>query len=162
MKKFCKKKLLSRIKNLKGFSFHIVGIACLAWFLIRVIPAPHRSLYPCQQISIPIALGYIAFWGTLFHGLSLWIRRVRFKTAAILPTIIVIFVITFTISGMVFAENYFNIDSKSDPWNPSPKEPIGTPFGINPGRVVWIWNPDATEENLDGFLILEILQICLL
>ena len=151
MKKICKKKFLSRIKNLKGFSFHIIGIACLVWFLIRVIPAPQRSQYPCQQISIPIALGYIAFWGTLFHGLSLWIRRVRFKTAAILPTIIVIFVITFTISGMVFAENYLNIDSKLDPWNPTPKEPIGTPFGMNPGRVVWIWNPDATEENLDGF-----------
>ena len=64
MKKICKRELLIKIKNLKGIWFHIVGIACLFWFLIRVIPAPHRSQYPCQQISIPIALGYIAwvFW----------------------------------------------------------------------------------------------------
>jgi len=151
MKKNLKKKFLCRIKNLKGLSFHLLGIACLIWFLIRVIPAPHRSQYPCQQISIPIALGYIAFWGTLFHGLSIWIKKVRFKTTSILPTIIVIFVITFTISGMVFAENYLNTDSETTPWNPTPKDPIGIPIGINPGRVVWIWDPDVTEENLNGY-----------
>ncbi len=26
-------------------------------------------------------------------------------------------------------------------------QPFGTPVGINPGRVVWAWNPDATNEN---------------
>ena len=151
MKKVCKKKHLERIKNLRGLWFHIVGIACLIWFLIRVVPAPHRSQYPCQQISIPIALGYVAFWGALFSGLFAWIRKVRFKTAAVVPTILAIFVIAFTISGMVFGDNYFNIGSESNPWNPIPKEHIGTPVGINLGRVVWIWDPDATEENLNGF-----------
>jgi len=81
MKKVCKKKLLIKIKNLRGIWFHIVGIACLFWFLIRVVPAPHRSQYPCQQISIPIALGYIAFWSVLFHGLLRWIRKVKLKTS---------------------------------------------------------------------------------
>ncbi len=28
-----------------------------------------------------------------------------------------------------------------------PNQPFGTPMGINPGRVVWVWNPDATNEN---------------
>ena len=151
MKKSCKKKHLERIKNLKGLWFHIVGIACLIWFLIRVAPAPHRSQYPCQQISIPIALGYVAFWGALFSGLFTWIRKVRFKTAAVVPTILTIFVIAFTISGMVFAGNYLDISHESDPWDPIPNDPIGTPVGTNPGRVVWVWNPDATEENLNGF-----------
>jgi len=151
MKKSCEKKHFMKIKNLKGVCFHLVGIACLIWFLIRVIPAPHRSQYPCQQISIFIALGYIAFWGALFSGLFIWIRKVKFKTAAVLPALLTIFIIAFTISGMVFAGNYFDISSKSNPWNPTPNDPIGNPIGINPGRVVWIWNPDATEENLDGF-----------
>jgi len=31
--------------------------------------------------------------------------------------------------------------------NDGPNQPVGTPAGINPGRVVWIWNPDATNEN---------------
>jgi hypothetical protein len=28
-----------------------------------------------------------------------------------------------------------------------PNQPFGNPLGVNPGRVVWIWNPDATNEN---------------
>jgi hypothetical protein len=30
---------------------------------------------------------------------------------------------------------------------PEPNQPIGTAKGIFPGRVVWVWNPDATNEN---------------
>lgn len=151
MKKICKKKLLMKIKNLKGIWFHIMGIACLTWFLIRVIPAPHRSQYPCQQISIPIALGYIAFWSVLFHGLLRWIQKVKLRTSAVLPAISVVFIIIFTVTGMVFADNYFNYGASSEPWDPIPKDPIGTPQGVNPGRVVWIWNPNATESNLNGY-----------
>ena len=29
----------------------------------------------------------------------------------------------------------------------SPNQPFGRALGINPGRVVWSWNPDATNEN---------------
>lgn len=28
-----------------------------------------------------------------------------------------------------------------------PNKPVGTPVGIKPGRVIWAWNPDATNEN---------------
>ena len=28
-----------------------------------------------------------------------------------------------------------------------PNRPFGTPMGIFPGRVVWAWNPEATNEN---------------
>jgi hypothetical protein len=28
-----------------------------------------------------------------------------------------------------------------------PNQPIGRALGVNPGRVVWIWNPEATNEN---------------
>ena len=28
-----------------------------------------------------------------------------------------------------------------------PNQPFGTGMGINPGRVVWVWNPEATNEN---------------
>jgi hypothetical protein len=36
-------------------------------------------------------------------------------------------------------------------WEPIPNEPIGTPRGANPGRVVWVWDPEATESNLQGY-----------
>ena len=28
-----------------------------------------------------------------------------------------------------------------------PNQPFGKAQGVNPGRVVWIWNPEATNEN---------------
>ena len=32
-----------------------------------------------------------------------------------------------------------------DPYGPN--NPVGQPKGIFPGRVVWAWNPEATNEN---------------
>ena len=150
MKHICKKKLLDKLTKLKGIWFHIVGIACLIWFLIRVVPAPYRSQYPCQQVSIPIALGYIGFWSAIFCGLSQWMRKVKFKTTALAPAILVIFILIFSVSGMVFAGNYIN-NASLEEWIPIPNEPIGTPQGVNLGRVVWVWDPDATESDLQGF-----------
>jgi hypothetical protein len=151
MKKICRKKLFLKLKNLKGFWFHIVGFACLFWFLVRVVPAPHRSQYPCQQIAIPIALAYIAFWTALLHGLGIWLRKARFRTSAVLPSIIVVLIMVGSISAMVFAEINFGNEDNFEPWTPIPNQPIGTPRGANAGRVVWVWNPDATESDLIGY-----------
>lgn len=145
MRIICRQKLYSKIKTLKGFWFHIIGLVCLIWFIIRVTPAPHRSQYPCQQVVIPIALGYITFWSVLLHGLKIWIIKAKIRTTALIPAVLVVFILMFSVSGAVFAINSNNVDDLD--WNPIPKEPIGTPLGLNPGRVVWIWNPEATESN---------------
>ena len=71
MKNSCHKKtVLNKVSKYKGILFHIVGIGCIIWFLIRVIPKPDRIRYPCQQMSITVALTYIAFWAALFTGLQ--------------------------------------------------------------------------------------------
>ena len=101
----CKKRIFNKLKDLKGLWFHIVGIACLIWFIVRVIPAPHRSQYPCQQISLSIALGYITFWSIIFYGLRLWIKRVKTNTFTIIPSIAVVFLLVFSLSGMVDSYN---------------------------------------------------------
>jgi hypothetical protein len=54
------------------------------------------------------------------------------------------------ISGVGFTVNFL-VSQPVQSWNPIPKEPIGTPQGANPGRLVWVWNPDATEEELTGY-----------
>jgi len=147
-----KMKLFCKIANPHSLMFHIAGIACLVWFIARVLPKPDRIYYPCQQISMTVATSYIIFWGiiwtALFHGLAIWVRRAKTKTTAVLPAILVSFVLIFSVSSGVFANN----DEKSiGSWEPIPNEPIGTPRGVNPGRVVWVWNPNATESNLRGF-----------
>lgn len=150
-----KKKILNNMMNSRGLLFHIAGITCIVWFLVRVVPKPDRIIYPCQQISKSIALGYIAFWsilwGSLFFGLGLWIKRVKLKTTAFLPVILVAFVLIFSITSNIYADIYINEKEEIEIWEPIPNQPIGTPRGINPGRVVWVWDPDATREELTGF-----------
>ncbi len=150
-----KPNLLLKLSSHQGILFHLAGIAAIIWFLVRVLPRPDRIRYPCQQMSVSVAIGYIAFWSLLwsaiFHGLGLWIRRVKYKTAAIAPVILVAFVLIFSITSNVYAVNKTTDEYPLTPWEPIPNEPIGTPRGVNPGRVVWVWDSDATEENLNGY-----------
>jgi hypothetical protein len=147
-----KKILLDKFTNRKGIVFHLIGLGCLFWFLIRVVPAPHRSQYPCQQVSIPIAMAYLAFWTGLFIGLTQWIRKVKIKAAAVAPAFVIVSLISCAIGGMVFAGSLNeNTPVSLESWNPIPNQPIGSPQGLNPGRVVWVWNPDATPSDLNGY-----------
>jgi len=76
---------------------------------------------------------------------------VKYKTSAFAPVMLVAFVLVFSITSNVYAVNKTNDKDIPSEWEPIPNEPIGTPRGVNPGRVVWVWNPDATEEDLLGF-----------
>ena len=150
-----KMNLLLKSTNPSSIIFHITGIICIIWFLIRVLPKPDRIKYPCQQMSISVALGYITFWtilwSAIFHGLSRWMKKVKYNITKFVPVILVIFLLIFSISSNVFADTNYNEEEKLIIWDPIPKEPIGTPSGVNHGRVVWVWNPDATEKELTGF-----------
>ena len=54
-------------------------------------------------------------------------------------------------SSVSFARFTYTGSLSYDEWDPSPKQPIGVPTGLYPGRVVWIWDQNATEKHLDGF-----------
>ena len=43
-----------------------------------------------------------------------------------------------------------NISCKTGP-DDGPNQPMGKGVGINPGRVIWAWNPKATNENCTDF-----------
>ena len=139
------------MSNPKGILFHFLGFACIIWFLVRVLPKPDRVRYPCQQFSMTVAFGYIAFWSILFQGLILWLRRVKLRAVAIVPVIIVTSIVLLAASGSIFSNSNFGVDNASTPWNSVPNDPIGTPKGINPGRVVWVWDKNATEKTLNGY-----------
>lgn len=157
MRTFHKNKpnLLIKLLNYQGLLFHLAGIVAIIWFLFRVLPRPDRIRYPCQQMSVSIALGYIAFWSLLwsaiFHGIGLWIKKVKYKTSAFAPVILVAFVLIFSITSNVYGVNKTDDEYKIIRWDPIPKEPIGTPYGYNPGRVVWTWNQNATEKELISY-----------
>jgi hypothetical protein len=141
--------LLSKLSSYQGIWFHLAGIVAIIWFLVRVVPAPHRIRYPCQQVSISIASGYIAFWSILFSGLGLWLKNKKKVFAKATPILMVSSLIVFSVSAVVLANND---DNESYPaWDPISNEPIGTGLGLNPGRVVWVWNPNATEKYIQGY-----------
>jgi hypothetical protein len=151
METHCHHGFFHRMKHAKGIWFHIAGIIALFWFLFRVVPAPHRSQYPCQQVAIPIAFGYIAFWTALLSGYLVWMHHFKSKTIAFAPAVLMAFILLFSISGPGFAGPFHSATIVYDPWTPIPKEPMGVPKGMNPGRVVWVWDPYATEKQLDGY-----------
>jgi hypothetical protein len=147
-----KSSLWDHLHGWKGIWFHVAGVIAILWFLIRVVPKPQRAQYPCQQVALSISLGYIAFWGVLFTGLVIWMRHAKTRFTKTVPTLLAGFVVVFTITGAVFATNYFQAPQPAaTAWDPIPKQPMGNGTGYNPGRVVWMWNPNATEKNLTGY-----------
>ena len=52
------------------WSFPIIGLGALIWYLVRVIPKPSRAAYPCQQVGAPIALGGLFYFVSLFGLVS--------------------------------------------------------------------------------------------
>jgi hypothetical protein len=147
-----KSRIWEKMRGWKGIWFHLAGIIAITWFLIRVVPKPQRATYPCQQVAMSISLGYIAFWSILFTGLVVWLRHAKTKVAQTIPTLLASFVVVFTITGAVFATNSFlGEQPAATSWEPIPKDPMGAGTGVNPGRVVWVWNPNATEKTLSGY-----------
>lgn len=145
--------MITKNSKLKKFllknAFPIFGFGALIWFLIRVIPKPSRAYYPCMRIAAPMASSFV-LW---ILGLSATIisfkkAKIDFKNSSYLTSLIFIlltFVFTFiTISNsniQSYAKNNYFIE------NLTPNFVIGEAKGILPGRVVWVWNPDATNEN---------------
>src|ERR1035441_2233073 len=73
--------------------FPVIGLAALAWFLIRVLPKPSRAAYPCQQASAPLAAGFVAWLAglaapaILFRKARSLSRAGRFRVAGVLAAL---------------------------------------------------------------------------
>jgi hypothetical protein len=150
------RKLAEQLRTIKvpsKFIFILVGILSTAWFLIRVIPKPQRATYPCMKAAAPWASAFVIYilgiTGSTFFLRRTWqaIIRGRYKWA--LTFILLIFFF-----GFLTLFNFPNIAKATSAKILSaneivfPSTPIGTPKGKNPGRVVWVHNEHATNENL--------------
>jgi hypothetical protein len=130
--------------------FIITGIASTVWFLIRVIPKPSRAIYPCMRVAAPIMSGFVIYLLSL-GGLSLILKKAfknlvhaKYLAAGSLFVLAIIFFgITLTSDISVTSAQDSTYIGPED----GPNKPVGKGYGINPGRVIWAWNPDATNEN---------------
>jgi hypothetical protein len=147
-----------RLKKLKGFiethrvpvriSFFVLGIASTVWFLIRVIPKPQRATYPCMQAAAPIMSAFITYLigvtGAFFafrKSRDLF-AKAKFWAGIAMVCVMLVFGASILINDFKPA-NAEPIIAKADPAN----QPIGTPKGCYPGRVVWVHNADATTQT---------------
>lgn len=121
-----------------------VGLASLAWFLIRVIPKPSRASYPCQRLAAPLASTFV-IWLTGLLASTLAYRRARHLFARSRYALACLFLLA-SIGAVWWS---LGIDGRraeaafvpSDPAN----SPIGVGKGIHPGRVVWVHDPESTS-----------------
>jgi len=143
------KKWLQDHKPSNKFLFILLGVVSTIWFIIRVVPKPSRATYPCMQAAAPFAAAFI----TYISGLLISVGAFRYFRSArrqlnIYSTLVAALVFCVGIFLMLggtykpgLAGNKMIV--ADDP----PNEPIGTARGIFPGRVVWVWDAEATDET---------------
>lgn len=130
--------------------FPILGLGSLVWFLIRVIPKPSRATYPCMKAAFPLASSFIVYVMGLAASVFAYKQaKLRFRDSRTVMGSMLLLLAILT-GGFAFLQQdessyaaYMN--TLEDPFGSN--NPIGEAKGIHPGRVVWIYNPDATNEN---------------
>ncbi len=131
--------------------FPVIGLAALAWYLVRVIPKPSRASYPCQQVGAPIALGGIAYFLSLFGVVSAFRHTRKFLYQHRYAAAAVCLMLGVVCSAVVTNLNETRAYAESTgTFTPSmgPNQPVGTARGIFPGRVAWSY--DLSACHWDG------------
>lgn len=128
-------------------SFFVLGIASLIWFLIRVIPKPSRAQHPCMKVAAPLASSFISYllgitaFTLILKKTKEHIQKSRFLLASIL---VLVGLITGT---WIILHTNSTINATDLQPAQTGNQPIGVAKGTIPGRVLWVHNPDATNED---------------
>jgi hypothetical protein len=135
-------------KMIKKLSFPTIGLLSLIWFLIRVIPKPSRARYPCMKIAAPIASTFVIYLIGLTSSLLVFkkAKQYLYKSKYVVFSILLLLASVLSITTFLNTNEKVYASFRSSVLE-GPNQPMGEGKGINPGRVVWIWNPDATDEN---------------
>ncbi len=130
--------------------FIVTGVVSTLWFLIRVIPKPSRASYPCMRVTAPIMSGFVVYLLSL-GGIAWIIRkarghflRARYLTAGFLGMAALMLMSIFLVRN---APDSSASDLEKTGPDDGPNQPIGSGTGIHPGRVVWVWNPKASNAD---------------
>lgn len=134
-------------KNLSKLFFALVGLGALIWFLVRVIPKPSRATYPCQRAAFPIASGFIIYLLSLASSSFAFLKlKKHWKAGHHLAASI--FLIIIIVSGFFVLQSdkpYVYANYQSVPQDPN--QPIGVGKGVFPGRVVWVRDSTAVNQQ---------------
>jgi len=128
------------------FFFLFSGLISTLWFLIRVIPKPSRASYPCMRAVSPLMSTFITYLlGLLASFFAFYQTKKRFINSKYFSAFV--FLLVFLIS-IIFSLSRNEIPVYANAPNLiGPNQPVGDAQGIFPGRVVWVWDEDLTNEN---------------
>ncbi len=140
------------MEALKKWALPLFSILSLIWVLIRVLPKPQRATYPCMKVAIPFASSLIIYISSVLVSIVVFkkafrkLSESRYLLAGLLLLVGVGFglLTVFSSNKDLSAAETVSYDFE-DPLGPN--VPIGEAKGIIPGRVVWVHNPDACNEN---------------
>ncbi len=135
--------------------FPIIGIAAMVWILIRVIPKPSRLSYPCVRTAMLIASGFVGYLAMLALSAMAFFRSK--KPLRYYPVFFFGAFLVCSISGFVLFENgflYKEVVLIADA-SVNANEPIGIAQGMKgkEGKVVWVHNPNAVNQNCNPSLL---------
>ncbi|NIM11415.1 MAG: DUF362 domain-containing protein [Candidatus Aminicenantes bacterium] len=122
--------------------FPVFGLIALIWYLVRVVPKPSRASYPCQRAAAPLAGGFILWLVGLVGSVTIFRKAGHFFKRSRFGWAMICLIISLSLGIVTF------VRLPEEPVNASASQvnaPIGTARGIHPGRVVWAYDPDATD-----------------
>ncbi len=145
------KEKLSSWSVLAKIGFFVMGIGSTIWFLVRVIPKPSRATYPCMQTAAPLMSAFVVYILS-FSGAFLAFKKAKANFYKSRYTIAGVFaVLALVISFVFFSQDmrvaYARSTAVLGVLPDAPNSPMGEGIGVNPGRVAWVYNPDATNAN---------------
>jgi Domain of unknown function (DUF362)/Secretion system C-terminal sorting domain len=125
-----------------------IGLLSTLWFLLRVIPKPSRASYPCMHLAAPFAATFTSYILALLSSVVLFKQSIKHfsSTRHLWGSLFLIAFLFTSVSWLIppgnisSAQNFVRSDHPAN-------EPIGEAVGIFPGRVAWVWAPEATNEN---------------
>lgn len=147
-----RKTIFERSNLLTKVLFLFIGAISLFWFLIRVIPKPSRVYYPCMRAGMPFASAFIAYLITLTGSVLFFRKSIKSIRRKQIKWGIGAFAFAAILGTVTLLQNNFYTQAESVPESQftdplGPNAPIGEARGIFPGRVVWVYNPNATNED---------------
>ncbi len=140
-------------KSWYKIAFLILGTGSLIWFLIRVIPKPSRAAYPCMRAAAPLASSFVVYLLgiTSFTLLFKKARQRLYQSRYLMATVLALLGLVAGAWTIYHTNTTASAVEDNTPQGPQTgNQPVGVGKGIFPGRVVWVHNPDATNENCDN------------
>jgi len=126
------------------YLFPFLCAGSFIWFLIRVIPKPSRAAYPCMRAAAPFASTFV-LWVLGLCSSLIFLKKARFHFLRTHYLTATVCIITGAIIGGILLTSDFSTQAA-----PKANVPIGTASGVNPGRVVWVYDSSATPWQGPG------------